>query len=200
VKSKVDDATTDYPATDARHRLDLARYATDPHVRIGSALRELRRQTPVLRSVLWNGGAGLEPSQQDALETLVRVYPHGVAIRVLAATLRSDPSSTSRVIDRLRARGLASKESSPEDGRVLLVRATAAGEQFLQSAFWPGRARYAELIERTFDRAEVETLAGLLVRLVNAIDAAGDALGQSSADELDPDADGDRHTMENEER
>jgi DNA-binding MarR family transcriptional regulator len=170
--SESEDAAT--PLTDERHRVRLEVYAPEASVRVGSALRELRRQLPALRSLLWDPGEALDPSQQDALETLARVYPDGVPIRVLAETLRIDASTMSRVVDRMSERKLAQKIRSREDARVVLVKATKQGARMLSASYWPGRARYADLLQRSFDPAELEQLAGLLVRLVEVIDAAHD--------------------------
>lgn len=170
--SESEDAPT--PLTDQRHRILLEAYAPEAPVRVGSALRELRRQLPTLRSLLWDPGEALDPSQQDALETLSRVYPDGVPIRVLAATLRIDASTMSRVVDRMSERKLATKTRSREDARVVLVKATKQGVRMLSTSYWPGRARYAALLQKSFDPAELEQLAWLLVRLVKVIDAADD--------------------------
>jgi DNA-binding MarR family transcriptional regulator len=160
--------------TDDRHRILLDTYAPEPAVRVGSALRELRRQLPALCLLLWNPDEALEPTQQDALETLARVYPQGVPIKLLAETLRIDASTTSRVVDRLIARKLATKTRLDVDGRVLLVKPTAACDRMLSASYWPGRAHYAKVLEAAFDQRELEQLAGFLVRLVSVIDAAVD--------------------------
>jgi DNA-binding MarR family transcriptional regulator len=158
-----------------RHRLDLDKYAHDSAARVGLALRELRRQIPALReNVLWPRGTMLDISQQDTLEALLLSHPEGAPIKVLAAMMRIDASTMSRILDRMIERQLVTKVRSADDGRVLLVQATDIGRAAFAESFWPALDAYRSLLAQTFSPREIDDLSARLVELVRLFDAAID--------------------------
>jgi MarR family transcriptional regulator, negative regulator of the multidrug operon emrRAB len=64
----------------------------------------------------------------------LREWAGGRTVDTLAGGLRLSHSRTVRVIDRLEAEGLASRERDPADGRSVLVRLTPAGERAAAAA------------------------------------------------------------------
>ena len=70
---------------------------------------------------------GMGGGRPAALVSLY-VWAGGRPIETLASALRLSHSRTVRVVDRLVAEGLATRERDPADGRSVLVRLTAAGE------------------------------------------------------------------------
>ncbi|MEM9041685.1 MAG: MarR family transcriptional regulator [Actinomycetota bacterium] len=137
-------------------------------LRIGRAWVELRRGawTHGFREYVYGAGHTLEQGQMDALDLLVR---RDRSMRQLAERLRVEPSTATRAAQSLVDAGLAERFRSPDDGRLVLLRATPAG-----------RARHAEvdarrshamaLILDAFTAEERADLAGLLERLVSSID------------------------------
>lgn len=65
--------------------------------------------------------------------------------RTLANLVSLDTSTTAGVVDRLEARGLLTRNASPDDRRVRLLTLTPAGEQLLADAI-PRMERVQELI------------------------------------------------------
>src|SRR5882757_1510436 len=78
---------------------------------------------------------GLGPTQLSALSVLVFGGPQ--TIGALARKEQVAAPTISRLVDALVEAGLAQRRPSPEDGRSILVAASAAGTRLMQS----GRAR-----------------------------------------------------------
>jgi DNA-binding MarR family transcriptional regulator len=74
--------------------------------------------------------------------TLLRANPV-MNVNGLAQTLQVNPSSASRLCDRLEAMGLLRRQADPRDRREVHLRATAAGEELL--AQWSRHRREALL-------------------------------------------------------
>jgi DNA-binding MarR family transcriptional regulator len=72
--------------------------------------------------------AGMSGALPAALASL-HEWAGGRTVDTLAGGLRLSHSRTVRVIDRLEAEGLATRERDPADGRGVLVRLTPAGER-----------------------------------------------------------------------
>jgi len=68
------------------------------------------------------------------------------------------------LIDTLERDGYVVREPDPSDRRMLSVRLTAKGEQFLQE-FLPGHFRIVAAAMSTLSEAERKTLVGLLVKI-----------------------------------
>ena len=86
---------------------------------------------------------GITPVQYAALQT-VHNHP-GSDQRTLARLIALDTSTTAGVVDRLEARGLLTRNTSPGDRRVRLISLTPAGRQLLSDAI-PRMAQAQELI------------------------------------------------------
>ena len=86
---------------------------------------------------------GITPVQYAALQT-VHNHP-GSDQRTLARLIALDTSTTAGVVDRLEARGLLARKTSPGDRRVRLISLTPAGRQLLSDAI-PRMAQAQELI------------------------------------------------------
>jgi DNA-binding MarR family transcriptional regulator len=82
------------------------------------------------------GKLGLSPMQAHALRFLERPVP----MSELADTLWCDASNVTGIVDRLEARGLVERRTSPDDRRVKLLCLTDEGEA--------ARARVVERMER----------------------------------------------------
>jgi DNA-binding MarR family transcriptional regulator len=135
--------------------------------RIGLAWRELRRgaATQVMRERLY--GDLLEPGQVDALDIVITTG--GCRMAELAADLRVDRSTATRVVDRLVAGGVVDRHEASGDGRGVRVVATERGRQ-LHEEFSARRRRMLLEVLEGFEPAEREALAELLERLVSGID------------------------------
>lgn len=151
--------------TDPRHRefFDLG-------VRIGLAWRELRRgaSTAALREYLYGSDTeSIEQGQMDTLD-LLALQP-AWRMSELADALRVEPSTATRAVQRLVNAGLAVRRPSAEDGRVVQVEITEAGQAVYEAV----AARRAELfthILKSYRRAELPVLADMLERFVGAVD------------------------------
>ena len=85
---------------------------------------------------------GLTAPRASALSVLVFRGP--VTMSALADAEQVRRPTMTRLVDGLERRGLVRRVSHPEDGRVQLVEATAAGKRLLQQ----GRARRVERLMR----------------------------------------------------
>src|ERR1700733_12347994 len=95
--------------------------------RIFEAWRELRRG-PVryLRQDLYGAGPdALDPAQVDSLEVIVTAPKWRMS--EIAQALHIDPSTATRMIDRLVDEGMVHRSVEPGDGRVVIISATEAG-------------------------------------------------------------------------
>ena len=118
------------------------------------------------------GGFGVTPVQYSLL-TAVAANP-GLDQSAVALLVGIDRATTANVLARLEANGLLRRDRGPDDGRVKLIRATAAGRRMLRR------------MDAAARRAHERTLAGLppaerarfvrsLARLVDAGNAHGRA-------------------------
>lgn len=157
------DATSNSTEVDSTDPIDVGN-----GVRIGRAWIELRRGawTSSLREYVYGPDDPLEQGQMDALDLLAR---RERTMRGMADRLRIDPSSATRAVQRLVIDGLAERFTSPDDGRVVMVRITRDGRA--RHADVAARRNYAMgLILGEFDAEERADLAGLLDRFVDALD------------------------------
>ena len=104
-------------------------------------------------------------TQCYALETLVTGGPR--TVNELAAAMRLDKSTTSRVLDALVAKGYAVRKPHPEDGRALQVSATAAGQRLYRRIDGELLANVEAVLSRV-DPAVRRVVPGLLAELVRA--------------------------------
>jgi DNA-binding MarR family transcriptional regulator len=144
-------------------------------VRVGTAWIELRRGATAgaLRDYLYGSlECPLMQGQMDALDLLVR---RDRAMSALADRLRIDPSSATRAVQRLVDDGLAERYPSPEDRRIVMIRATPEGGKVHREV----SARRSAVLERILNKFEPDeraTLADYLARFVSAIDEVVDDL------------------------
>ena len=115
---------------------------------------------------------GVTPVQFAALQA-VHNTP-GVDQRTLARTIGFDTSTTAGVIDRLEARGLLQRNTSPEDRRVRLLTLTDDGAALLAQvvpAMQRAQIRMLDPLNKT-ERAEFMRLLRVLVTANNELSRA----------------------------
>ena len=143
-------------------------------IRIGRAWIELRRGAWAhhLRGYLFGDDDPLEPGQMDTLDLLAR---RDRTMKQLAERLRIDPSSATRAVQRLVAEGLAERYAADDDRRIVMVRISDHGRD-RHAAVDARRAHAMAQILSEFSFEERADLAGLLDRLVLALDDSTDRL------------------------
>lgn len=141
----------------------------DHALRIGTAWVEMRRgaSAAALRAYFFGREQPLEQGQMDALDLLSRRDSR--PMKELAARLRVDPSTATRAMQRLEADGLVERFTSPDDGRVVLVRITDVGRE-RHAHVAARRAVAMERILSRFDADERAMLADLLDKFVRTLD------------------------------
>lgn len=136
--------------------------------RIGVAWRELRRGASMLRFRELLYGDELEMGQVDALDLLVSLGP--ARMRDLAASLRVDASTATRMVARLAEQGLVVREPDPDDARSVRVRLSDRGADAHATMNERRRQLFDEVLAG-FAPAELHQFADLLERLVDSVDA-----------------------------
>jgi DNA-binding MarR family transcriptional regulator len=139
-------------------------------VRIGGSWRAIRRGAAWvgLRDYLYGTGSdALDQGQMDTLDLLAQ--QDSWRMSDLAEQLRVEPSTATRAVQRLEKDGLATRQPSADDGRVVEVSVTSAG-----------RARHRDVANRrtvlmthilsTYSADELPQLADMLERFVASID------------------------------
>lgn len=119
--------------------------------------------------------SGTPPLTLTQLRALRILQARPRSITELAAALGSHRSSTSRLVDRLAAAGLATRGASPGDGRETQVSLTAKGARRCATA---SRQRREALQRELLDRLPPdrrETVVVCLRQLVMAMDDGGPA-------------------------
>ncbi|MGA0877679.1 MAG: MarR family winged helix-turn-helix transcriptional regulator [Ilumatobacteraceae bacterium] len=142
----------------------------DVAMRVGRAWREIRRGASMSQLIEYLFGVGddaLEIGQMDTLDLLVQQPSWRMGD--LADALRVDPSTATRAVQRLERFGLATRCNSPEDKRVVMVSATAAGRHRHADAA-AHRQELMHHIMSSFGHGELENLASTLERFIGAID------------------------------
>ena len=115
--------------------------------------------------------AGLSVHQARVLFTL-SLHPEadrGLPMGVIADGLVNRASDTTRLVDRLVQAGYAAREASPDDRRVVLVKATAAGRE-LVARMDPELQRIRAEFWQPLTRDELETLDALLIKVLWSTD------------------------------
>ena len=150
---------------DPRHRevYDLA-------VRIGLAWRELRRgaSTSGLRDFLYGSDEeSIEQGQMDTLDILAQRPSWKMS--ELADALRVEPSTATRAVERLVKAGMAERQASADDGRVVRVLITPVGRSVHQTVV-ERRTELLTFILKSYRRSELPVFADMLERMVTAVD------------------------------
>jgi len=119
--------------------------------------------------------AGVTPVQYAVLQAAAN--QPGIDQRTLARSVGLDTSTTAGVIDRLEARGLLQRDSSPDDRRVRLLSLTDDG-QVLLAAVWPAMQRAQERILEPLHKAERKEF----MRMVRTLVTANNELSRAPSD------------------
>jgi DNA-binding MarR family transcriptional regulator len=141
--------------------------------------RELRRVSmrSLYEEVYGLGDDALEPAQFDALEILLTTTEWRMVD--FAKALHVDPSTATRMIDRLVKAGVAVRGPSGVDGRGIVVRATRDGRK-RRSSITVRRLELMREFLRFFEDDEVDQLIELMGRLADSVLRVADE--RSSAD------------------
>jgi DNA-binding MarR family transcriptional regulator len=137
--------------------------------RVFDAWRELRRGAGVssLREHLYGSGEdALDPGQLDALELVLQRGAWRMS--ELATALYVDASTATRTIDRLVDSGLVVRRPATEDGRGIVVSATAKGRKQC-ARIQRGRTELMLTFLDDFEPDEAQSLATLMERLVASV-------------------------------
>jgi DNA-binding MarR family transcriptional regulator len=113
-------------------------------------------------------GQPVPVAEAHALQELARAEP--LAQRELAAWLRLEKSTVSRLVAQLEGKGWIVRDRSSADARVLLLRLTAAGHKVAEQLAAARQARFAALLAAIPEAQRAEVVAALAT-LVGAIDA-----------------------------
>ena len=100
---------------------------------------------------------------------VLRAYGKINVSRIVELTVMEQPS-VSRIVTQLEREGLARRQPSKEDSRVVFVGLTAAGEKAFQSIY-PTAQRHQERALRGFSKQEVKQLTEYLRRIQDNIEA-----------------------------
>jgi DNA-binding MarR family transcriptional regulator len=159
------------PSAPVRRRVDLDDPAElEVAVRIGTAWKELRRGAAMSAVRDWFYGTGAEAIELGQVDTLdLLAAQDSWRMTDLADALRVDPSTATRAVQRLVRSGRAERRQSDDDGRVVMVSATAAGRA-RHEAVAQRRRKALEAMLSEFEEDERRQLAELLERFVVALD------------------------------
>jgi DNA-binding MarR family transcriptional regulator len=142
--------------------------------RVALAWRELRRGAAgtALRDHFYGANA-LEQGQIDTLDVLMT--RESWRMSELADALHVDPSTATRAVQRLVNDGLAERKPCGDDGRVVRVVPSAAGERQHREISKRRVIALSRLLG-AFDAHERRQLADLMTRFVSEVDALADEL------------------------
>lgn len=139
-------------------------------VRIGTSWRAIRRGASWagLRDYLYGtGDDALDQGQMDTLDLLAQ--QDSWRMSELAEHLRVEPSTATRAVQRLEKDGLATRQSSAEDGRVVEVSITPAGRARHRDVATRRSALMTHILS-AYSVDELPQLADMLERFVGSID------------------------------
>lgn len=108
--------------------------------------------------------AELTQAEYDVLLTVVRGRTMSARLRDITANSLTSQPSVSRLIDRMVARGLVTKESDPDDRRGAIVTATDAGARAFRTLAATHGRTIAQLMS-SLDDGELSTLLALTSKL-----------------------------------
>ncbi|NLT05695.1 MAG: MarR family transcriptional regulator [Solirubrobacterales bacterium] len=107
------------------------------------------------RRLRQEAGSGIGPSLTAALATVERHGP--LTPSELAEREAIKRPAATRIVARLEEEGLVARSADPDDGRVALIAATAAGSELLAAA----RARKNEYLARRLAELDADDLAAV---------------------------------------
>jgi MarR family transcriptional regulator, repressor for mepA len=122
----------------------------------------------------WIRESGLTRSQSFTLAYLDENRDRGVIARELAEMSGTTPASVTSLLQGLEERGYITREPSPTDSRVKLIRATAEGSRIV-AGFDDVMTAAQERIFAVLDDDQQDALIALLQPLADSIVEAGDA-------------------------
>jgi DNA-binding MarR family transcriptional regulator len=108
-------------------------------------------------------------AQQAAL--LLHAATGPISPNRLAVALGTDTAGTTRLLDRLVAKGLVQRTRHPEDRRSILVEVTAAGRAVLPH-LPPVFGQVTRVLLAGFSAGEIEQLSGMLRRMLTNLETA----------------------------
>lgn len=135
----------------------------------GHSIRRLQ-QVAVAIFMQESADSGVTPVQYAVLQTLA-AQP-GIDQRTLARVVSFDTSTIGGVVDRLEARGLLTRNHSPEDRRVRLLHLTAEGEALLAD-ITPSVQRTQERILEPLSAAERKSFMRMMQRVIERHEELG---------------------------
>jgi DNA-binding MarR family transcriptional regulator len=149
---------------------EAARAAQDP-TSVAALAARLASLSTVLQREMGRAdvGDGLTRARLSALSLLVLGGPR--TLGELAAAEHVRPPTMTRLVHAMEADGLVARQRHPTDGRSIVIRATSAGEQLLET----GRARQLAPLATAIaglaspERARLEDAADLLGRVLRAV-------------------------------
>jgi DNA-binding MarR family transcriptional regulator len=142
-------------------------------LRLFEAMRELRKISfrELYVEIYGEADEALEPAQYEALEVLVTRSEWRMTD--FARALQVEPSTATRMVDRLVKAGVAVRKSSRSDGRGVVIRASRSGRLRRTRVVEGRREMMHDFVEPFTDR-EVDTLINLMERLADNIAQAAD--------------------------
>ena len=105
--------------------------------------------------------AGLSPTQYNVLRILRGAGPEGLACRQIGERMLTRDPDITRLLDRLEARGLITRERERADRRVVKTRITAEGLRILKGLDEPVAEQHRRQL-RHLPARQLRTLARLL--------------------------------------
>jgi DNA-binding MarR family transcriptional regulator len=153
----------------------LARHALEEFMAAWRGIRYGAEIDALRRLIYVESDEGLDVKQAHALDLVIEL--ESCRVRDVAAALHVDGSTATRIIDRLVEQSLVVRTPDPNDGRGVVLSATAGGRTRHKALEARGRAMMRGVLEE-FDLHEQLALAAYLRRLV---DAAGRFVGGVTA-------------------
>jgi DNA-binding MarR family transcriptional regulator len=149
-------------------------------LRLFEAMRELRKISfrELYVEIYGEADEALEPAQYEALEMLVTRTEWRMTD--FAKALQVEPSTATRMVDRLVKAGVAVRNSSRSDGRGIVVRASRSG-RLRRTRVVEGRRELMHEFAEPFSDREVDTLVNLMERLADSIARVADNRALSAA-------------------
>ncbi len=146
---------------------------TSPMQVLGRAWRAAMLAAPALEAHF--AAYGLDRGEFDVLGTLRRSGPpYTLTPTELYRSLMISSGGLTNRLGRLEKAGLIAREPSPDDGRSLLVKLTAAGAEKAEAAFRADMALEAQLLAG-LEPSDREQLAGLLRKLMITLERTGES-------------------------
>ncbi len=141
---------------------------TEPMAILGRAYRLSNLVRPSIEATF--AAFGLDRGEFDVIGTLRRSgSPYRLTPTELYTSLMISSGGLTHRLDRLEKAGLIRREKSPSDGRSQLVALTETGIARAEEAFRQDMANESAFL-RGLDNGEREALAGLLRKLIGAIE------------------------------